>query len=765
MLSARRLIGPAPWLTLAWLALACAPLLAAPASTPSEEIVVNGRKKIHYRIPRADAPIRIDGVLDEEVWSRGLVLDVNNEIDPGKNIPSPVTTVAYLTYDDDHLYVAFRADDPEPQAIRAHLADRDTPFQDDWVGIMVDTFNDERNGYEFFVNPLGVQMDLTLNEVSSEDEEDAAWDAIWNSAGKIDDRGYVVEISIPFSSLRFQRAEGEQTWGLTPFRSYPRSRRHQIMGIAVDPDDNCLLCQVPKITGFAGATPGRNLEFDPTLTASRTDVRQSFPDGSLEDGDPEADLGLTARWGITPNLTFSGAVNPDFSQVEADAAQLDVNTQFALFFPEKRPFFLEGSDYFDTYLNVVHTRTVADPAWGAKLTGKEGRNGIGVFVAEDDVTNLLLPGSQRSRTAALNLPTTDAVVRYRRDLGDTSDVGMVVTHREGEGYRNSVYGADGLWRPTSTDRVRVQVLESQTEYPGAFAEANDLPVGSFDGRAIVAGYSHDSRNWNWYGRYDDIDPGFRADLGFLPQVGYSMKLAGMERRWWGDTDDWYTRIFAGIDWNRSEEPDGTVLEDELETWAGVAGPRQSFYFIDLGQRERTWNGVSFDEQFVYAEFEIRPTGSLSLHIGASVGDTIDFAHTRPADKIELTPNVTWKVGRRLELGLDHVFQRLDVEGGRLLEANLTQLRTVYQLNIRTFVRAILQYEDLTQNPELFDDPVSENEKQLFTQLLFSYKLNPQTVLFVGYSDNAFGTTLEERTIGLTRSDRTLFFKVGYALVL
>ncbi len=747
------------------LTLLSSPLLAAPAPTPYEEIVVNGRTKVHYRIPRADAPIRVDGVLDEKVWARGLVLDLNNEIDPGKNVPAPVSTVAYLTYDDDNLYIAFQANDPQPEAIRAHLSDRDTPFRDDFVGIMVDTFNDERNGYEFFVNPLGVQMDLTLNEVSSEEGENAAWDAIWSSAGKIDRQGYVVEMAIPFSSLRFQRTEGEQTWGLTPFRSYPRSLRHQILGVNVDPNDNCLLCQVPKVTGFAGATPGRNIEFDPTVTGHRTDVRQGFPGGPLANGSPEADLGLTARWGITPNLTFSSAVNPDFSQVEADAAQLDVNTQFALFFPEKRPFFLEGSDYFQSYLNVVHTRTVADPSWGVKLTGKEGRNGIGVFVAEDEVSNLLLPGSQSSSSASLGLATTDAVLRYRRDLGDTSDAGILVTHREGEGYRNSVYGADGLWRPTSTDRVRVQVLESRTEYPVAFAGANGLPQGSFDGRAVRAGYAHDSRNWNWYGRYEDIDPGFRADLGFLPQVGYSMKLAGLERRWWGDTGDWYTRFVAGTDWNRSEDSNGVLLEDELEAWIGVGGPLQSFYFLDVGHRKRTWKGVPFEGNFVYASAELRPTGGLSLQVQGSASETIDLANTRPADRIELTPSVTWNVGPRLQLGLDHTFQRLDVEGGRLIVANLTQLKTIYQLNIRTFVRAILQYEDLTRNPSLYIDPVPAGEEHLFTQLLFSYKLNPQTVLFLGYSDNSSGTELAEQTIDLTRSDRTLFFKIGYALVL
>ncbi len=743
------------------------PCLAAHAPTePFETVVTGGRSKPHYRIPRAETPIKIDGVLDEEAWQKGLVLDVNNETDPGKNVPAPVTTISYMTYDDDHFFIAFRANDPDPSAIRAHLADRDTPFRDDFVGIMVDTFNDERNGYEFFVNPLGVQMDLSLNEVSSENEEDEAWDAIWRSAGKIDEQGYVVEIAIPFSSLRFQRSDGEQTWGLTPFRSYPRSRRHQILGIKTDPDDGCLLCQVPKVTGFAGATPGRNIEITPTVTAHRTDVRTTFPEGPLESGDPDYDPGLTARWGITPNLTLTGTVNPDFSQVEADAAQLEENTQFALFFPEKRPFFLEGADYFETYMNVVHTRTVADPSWGLKLTGKEGKNGIGVFVAEDEVTNLLLPGSQQSRTTRLDVQTRDAVMRYRRDLSDTMDLGGVVTHREGDGYRNSVAGVDGLWRPNATERVRVQYLQSSTEYPGAFAAENRQPLGGFDGDAFRAGYSHDTQDWNWYGRYEKVDPGFRADLGFIPQVGYDTQLAGLERRWTGGKDDWWTRIFTGIDWNRSEQPDGTLLEDEVEAWTGVNGPLQSFYFLDIGHRKRTWKGVPFDGSFIFAQMEMRPTGSLYLALNGSFSETVDLANVRDADKIEVNPSVTWSPGRRLQLGLDHDFQRLDVKEGRLLEANLTQLRTVYQINIRTFVRAIFQYEQIERDPDLFLEKVLKRDEQLFSQLLFSYKLNPQTVLFLGYSDNAFGsTTLEERTIDLTRYDRTLFFKIGYAFVL
>jgi hypothetical protein len=738
--------------------------LTASGNAFAAETIPLLKEKPHYQIPRTRETVAIDGRIDEAAWSHALAVPISVEIDPAKNVTAPVTATAYLMYDEGHLYAAFRCQDPEPKAIRAHLTDRDTPWRDDWVGLMLDTFNDERRGYEIFVNPLGVQMDLSLTEAptSGGDKEDASWDGIWSSAGHVDETGYTVEIAIPYNTLRFQRSEGEQTWGILPFRSYPRSLRHQIATIALDPDNPCLLCQVPKMTGFEGATPGRNLELDPTATAHRTDARQDVA-RPLQTGRTESDLGLTARWGITPNLVLSGTLNPDFSQVEADAAQLDVNTQFALFYPEKRPFFLEGSDFFSTPFNVVFTRAVADPTWGTKLTGKEGANGLGVFVARDDVTSLLVPGSQFSRSATLDGPSTDAALRYRRDLGSSSAVGAVVTSRRGEGgYSNSVFGVDGLFRPTASDRIAVQALGSRSDYPVHLAAAGLQPQDSFDGSALRLSYNHDSNDWSWYGRHDVLSRGFRADLGFLPQVGYSYDLAGLERTWHPKEKTWYTRFALGGDWDLTRDANDTVLERELEFWVNLSGPLQSYYMIDGGRRSRFWNGRTFQQKFVNTYLEMRPSGSLSLSLSTNLSDAIDLVQTQAGKQVSLDPSITWEVGKRLRLGLDYHYQRLKVDGGTLFEADLTQLRTVYQINLRTFVRAILQYEDLTRDPVLYtSSKVTPRDQALFTQLLFAYKLNPQTMLFLGYSDNS---TANGR-IDLTRTDRTLFFKVGYALVL
>ncbi|MFL6197034.1 MAG: sugar-binding protein [Thermoanaerobaculia bacterium] len=733
-------------------------LLAAGLAAPA----VAAPEKPHYRIPKTGGEVKIDGRIDEEAWSHAIALPLAIEIDPGINVPAPVAGTAYLMYDEGYLYAAFRCDDPSPKDIRAHLTDRDEPFRDDFVGLMLDTFNDERRGYELFVNPLGVQMDLAMNEASSDDKEDANWDAIWTSAGQVGESGYTVEMAIPFKSLRFQKSDGEQTWGVMPFRSYPRSLRHQIALVAFDPDNNCTLCQLPKMTGFEGATPGRNVELDPTATAHRTDLREGFPSGGMNTGKVESDVGLTARWGITPNMVLSGAINPDFSQVEADAAQLDVNTDFALFYAEKRPFFLEGADFFSTPYNIVHTRTVADPTWGIKLTGKQGKDGIGVFVAQDEVTNLLVPGSQSSGTASLDGGSTDTALRYRRDVGSASMLGALVTKRQGErGYENTVYGVDGQLRPSASDRIVFQALGSRSAYPVQPGLAGVNPHDSLDGSAMRLGYSHDTQEWSIYARKEILSRGFRADLGFMPRVGYSFDLAGLERTWRPKEKTWYTRYSLGGDYDKATDANDTVLEEEWEFWASLAGPLQSFYNLDAGWRDRFWNGVTYRQQFVNASLEMRPTGALSLFAQAGVGDTIDFAHSRGADQIRLDPSISYSFGKRLRLGLDHHYQRLTVDGGELFTANLTQLRTVYQINLRTFVRAILQYEDLDRSRLYTAGDGPGRDKDLFSQLLFAYKLNPQTVLFLGYSDNQAG----DGQIDLTRTDRTLFFKVGYAFVL
>jgi len=735
-------------------------------------------EKTVYTITRSTSAITVDARLDEPAWADALSLELEYETYPGNNIPARVRTQCLLAYDDTHIYAAFRAYDPEPDLIRAHYTDRDTAFHDDFVGLMFDTFNDERRAYEFFVTPLGVQFDLVEDDVSH--TEDTSWDAIWDSAGRLTPEGYVTELAIPLNQLRFPRSEGVQTWGLDLVRHYPRDQELIFRLQPRDMDLSCHYCQVSKLTGLEGLEPGRTLAFYPTLTGVYTEARDEFPHGGFSTETSELDPGLTTRWGVTPNITLVGALNPDFSQVEADVAKLDINRQFTLFYPEKRPFFLEDADYFQTPIDAVYTRTVADPLWGARITGKEGGNAFGFFSAQDEVTNLIFPGAEGSSTTSLDESHLAGVFRYRRDVGEHSNIGALVTARQGaDGYENTVYGADGQIRLSDTDAVRFQLLGSSTAYPDQVAEEYDQPEGRFAGHAAFASYDHNSRNWWWGGIYEDMGRKFRADSGFVPQVDYRVVRAGVHRRWWAAEDAWYSKLGLGGDWDYTADQDGNKLEHEIEIWTNLEGPLQSRFEVGAGTRETVYQEVSFDQSFIGIFAKVAPSAHLDARCGIHVGDQLDFANVRNGSQVRISPRLTYRVGRHLSIGLDHTYQHLDVNAdglvghgspleGRLFRANLTQLRGVYQFNTRSFVRAIIQYADIDRTPDLYRDVVEENSRDLFGQFLYSFKLTPQTVLFLGYSENQHTFEDPHRgmdSLGLTRSDWTLFIKIGYAWLL
>jgi len=751
-----------------------AALLASPASRGGVQASAPSgpARAATYAVPRAPAPVKVDGVLDDAVWKVALAIELPYEFDPGENTPAPVRTECFVAYDEARLYVAFRAHDPDPSQIRAHLTDRDNAGRDDFVGLVLDTFNDERRGFQLFVNPLGVQMDASRNDVGNltdtggESTEDPTWDAIWSSAARITGDGYEVEIAIPFTSLRFPRLPGDQTWGFLALRSYPRNLRHQIGLVPVDRNRSCTLCQAAKLVGFAGIDPGRNLELDPTVTAHRTDEREAFPDGPLARGAVAGSGGLTARWGVTPNLSLNATLNPDFSQVEADTQQLTINTRFKLFYPEKRPFFMEGADFFTTPFNVIYTRTAVQPAWGAKLTGKDGPHALGFFVGRDDKTSLIFPSNQESDDntddRSYDEGNTVAGFRYRHDLGQFSTLGFLITDRQGVDYHNRLYGADGLLRLSPVGTLRFQYLGSATRSPNRVATDFGQPQGAFGGSALTVRYSHAARDWNVWSNYEDLARRFRADTGFIPRVDTRKEEGGIERVLYGAPGRWYTRwLFGTWDW-RIEDHDGVLTDQDLGIHTVLFGPRQSILFARLARQKEFFDGTTYDKTSGEFSFNIRPTGDLGLSLAGRLGDAVDYDNSRAGRIVRLAPGIAYDFGRRLHLQLDHTRETLDVSGGRLYQANLTQMRLVYQFTVRAFARAILQYNDTIRSADLYLDPVEPRTSELLSQLLFSYKVNPQTLVYIGYSDGR--TTEDTVSLDLTRKDRTIFFKIGYAWV-
>ena len=710
-----------------------------------------------HEVPVASSAIELDGRLDESAWSDAVRIPLAYEVSPGENVEPPVRTTCLVTYDDRHIYFGFEAEDPDPEQIRARYSDRDRAWSDDWVGIVLDTFNDQRRAYELFSTPLGVQIDAINDDVGG--NYDSSWNAIWDSAGQITDSGYEVEIAIPFNQIRFEASDGDQVWGFDALRSWPRQYRHHLGAFPRQRGANSYLSQAIKIRGMEGADPGSNLEVIPTLTSSRTDEREDA-DVDFSSGDPLTEVGASLRWGITPNMSVNAAVNPDFSQIEADAIQLAVNEQFALFFDETRPFFLEGADYFNTDLRLVYTRNVVDPNGAGKLTGKAGGHTWAVFTARDNTTNILVPGAEGSSSASYGLDNWSTTGRYRYDFGSSSTVGATVTDRRGGDYANSVYSTDLVYRITSQDQVRASYAWSHTEYDQQMQ--TDLGVGNqpINGSAVDLEYYHSARSWWARGTGLYLDEDYRSDLGFRPRVGYGQAAVSGAKVWWGEPGDFFQRNAWGVRGFHSERAGGGLLEQGASTWVNGSGPRESYGSIIAEIETKNFEGRDFDLVYGSTFLEAQATRNLSVAIEVDYGDWIDFEHARPATRTFVRPNVEYTFGRHLNADLRYTWSRLDVDGGRLFSVHAPELRLIHQFNTRAFVRLILQYRISDRNPDLYSEPVDSSAESLLTQLLFTYKINPQTAIYAGYSDNQFG----DDSFELTRLDRTLFMKLSYAWV-
>jgi len=705
---------------------------------------------------------RMDGVLDEPLWQQATKFELPYEIRPAENAPADVRTTVYLAENGEHLLIAFVAEDPDPSKIRAFLRDRDSAYHDDFVGVILDTFDDERRAYEFFVNPLGAQMDLINDEAHN--GEDDSWDGVWDSYGRITKSGYVVEMAIPFSTLRFPAGKSIQQWGADFVRTRPRAVRQQYSRIKTDRNTPCGLCQAGRIRGFAGIHPGSNLEINPTLTTTYSQGRDA-PGTPFTSEGIKFDPGVDAKWGPTPNMTLYGTINPDFSQVEADSGQLDVNNTFALFFPEKRPFFLDGADYFATTNQLVYTRNVNDPDIGLRLTGRNGAQAYGVFVARDTVTDLLLPGVRGSRLARYDGASNDGAFRYRYDVSKGLSLGALVTARTGDDYRNVVQAVDGKWQRGS-HTLTAQYMASNTQdpdYGGRLAHDSS-------GDAYSVQYDYSTRDWSILGFRNDFGDGFRADLGFIGQVGYVQDGGRITRHWWGDKDDVFNHITANARWASNRAQDGTLLDITRDLSVGANGPLQSYYELGYVEREKEWRGVRFQEKVPRLRVQLTPFGWLQLGVYVRDGHKVDLANTKLGHFVNISPSVTVNLGRSLSASIDHSYERISRDGGNVYVANLTDLRLSYQFSLRQRLRLAILRNDLKLDPSLFTQWVPEHQRAINTQLIYSYKITPRAALYAGYADGYFGGDVVAGTdeapifdyYPLFQSNRTLFMKLSYA---
>ncbi|HKI87289.1 MAG TPA: DUF5916 domain-containing protein [Thermoanaerobaculia bacterium] len=713
---------------------------------------------------KASGPIRIDGKLDDSGWKNAVRVTTFYEIKPGENVTPKVETEAFITYDDHFFYVAFRCSDPDPKQIRAPFVERDHVFSDqDFVGMMLDTRGTGRSALELFVNPRNI-VDDGINDDTTGDE-DFSPDLFWNSAVRLTARGWNAEIAIPFSSLRYKRG-AEQNWGIILFRNYPRDFRYEIASSKVPRGTTCFLCHERKLTGLRAVPDGRHLVVAPYATGNV----KSRPRGDL--GTPLATKGFAADGGVdlkfnpNENVTFDAAINPDFSQIESDTAQLSVNQRFALFYPEKRPFFLERSDLFTTPIQAVYTRSITSPNWGGRATGRLDGTAFTFLVTQDrGGGSVIIPGPLGSQFAPQDFNSTVAVGRARHGFG-RSYVSFLLTDREIQGGgHNRVYGPDFQWRPNDSDVVTGQLLFSDTLTPDRPDLANEWDGRHLASRALHLSWNHARRNYDFSFLHQDVGADFRADDGFVPQVGFRRDRVVVTYSFY-PTHSWFNRVRPLLAAAYIGEPGNGLLERRVFPGILLNGKHNFGSEIDwipetvrVGTRLLHRNYLSFD-------FEMQPSHILpSLSLAGSLGQAFDYANARVGrgGEVDVAMTVRPTIHLDLEPTVDRQWLDLplaDGRHGRLFTAQVERLKATYTVSSRTWVRLIVQYVDTRRNPSLYlNSGVSPRDGSLTGSALFGYRINWETVLYLGYGGS------DERAPGglLAHSGREVFFKVSYAI--
>jgi Domain of unknown function (DUF5916) len=712
-------------------------------------------------IRRAAGEITVDGKLGDPGWEGAARVDKWFETNPGDSVEPKVAHVGWLAYDDRFFYAAFEFADPEPGQIRAPYAERDNvPGTTDYGGVIIDTRNDRKSAQMFLANPRGIQYDALTNDAAG---EDSSPDFFWDSAASITDQGWVLELRIPFSSLRYDGDADPQTWGILLYRNWPRDFRYQMFSAKLPRGGNCFICRRNDLHGLEGLPRGGHVVAAPFLAASQLSLPEAGLGTPLEDGDAEAEPGLDVKWIPDPDLALDATLNPDFSQVESDAAQIAANERFALFFPEKRPFFLEGIDLFSTNFRAVHTRSITAPRWGARATGKWGDTAYTALVAEDRGGGLvIIPGRQESSFALQDFESLVGVARVRHDIGD-SYLSFLATAREiDEGGSNRVYGPDFRWQPNASDTVSGQFLLAESQTP----ERPDL-AAEWDGRRL-SGYAtdlwwaHSTSTIDWFVEYTDVDDEYRADNGFRPQVGYRTGFA--EAGYTFRPTGFLRRLRTFLIANYSEDHDGALLTSQISPGVGMDGRWNSFMRFRYAFDEVASGVETFEREQFHFQIDASPSRRISfVSLFGNVGEEIDFLHSRLGDGGTASLRVTVNATDHLELRLNGDRRWLDVRGadgrrGRLFTADVGRLRATYTFTARAYLRLIGQWVETENDPALFSFEVPERSGDFSGSALFAYKLNWQTVLFVGYGDNR--TLLDGDR--LEPANRQVFLKVSYA---
>lgn len=727
--------GGAAWSR--WGVLSIVSLFAVGGPSPaSADGIFQPQFKPTLRAERASGAIDVDGDLTDVGWQGAARATGFAEVQPGDQLAPPVESEAWITFDDQNLYVALLAFD-DPSAIRVSMRERDEIFSDDYFGIMLDPYGDLASGYELFVNPLGIQGDLRLTQGG--ENEDGAFDAVWSSKGRITDRGYQVEIAIPFASLRFPDS-AEQRWRINFWRDHQRDVRRRYAWAAINRDDPCWMCNWGTLTGISAIKPGS--AFDAIANAigkqSGTLRDTNAPDHGFENEDPDGEASLNLRYALSSNSTAELAINPDFSQIESDATQIDINQPFALFYSERRPFFQEGADLYGTWIDAVYTRSILNPELAGKFTARYGRLGVAYTLARDEDSPYIVPLREFTEGATVG-KSTSQIARVRRTFGENSFLGALVTDRRiedgGSGTIGSVDGALQFWKNLRFESQVALSRSVEPELPEAIPGGEDfrfdrdrhtvaLDGETLDGHAVYASLERSARRWNSDFDFWEYSPGFRTENGFTVQNDWR------QANWWNGVNfdpnhDWVKGWSPRFGFGRKWFYDGTLLQEWIRPHGQLELKYQTDLFFEHQRSNERWNGKVYEGIHATTvdwdtRFNERVAGGGGVSFGreiwrsfgddATLGKSLNVslnANLKPTSRFVVSPSYSYARLRRHD------------DGSTLYDGYILRTRLNYQFSRELSCRCVVEYNE-------FGDGLS-------LEPLATYRWNAFTVFYVGYS--------------------------------
>jgi hypothetical protein len=694
-------------------------------------------------IPRVSRPPALEDFLEMKpstAWE-GKLAKVDHFIQrvPSDGEPVSQRTEAYLGYDEKNLYAIFICFDNQPRNIRARLSRREDVFDDDTVELVLDTFHDHRRAYAFFSNPLGVQADALWTEGQ---DFDMSFDTVFETEAKITPQGFVVKMAIPFRSLRFASTD-PQTWGILLNRNILRNNESSFWP-QYSSRITGRLNQEGDALGLEHISPGHNFQLIPY------GIFRSYRDVDLRDvanprftqRDAFGQIGLDAKAVLKDKLVLDATGNPDFSQIESDDPQVTVNQRFEVPFPEKRPFFLENSNYFLTPITLLFTRRIVDPQWGVRLTGKDGPWAVGLLAADDASPGAeVAPGDPLFRKHAYF-----AVGRVSRDMGSQSSLGAMFTDREVGPYFNRVGGIDGRFKLNSNWVASFQGVASSTRCSDPLNSS--CTRGTYlAGPAAEVILQRDGRKLNYFMDYEDRSDGFRTFTGFDPQpdihnlydrLEYRFRPEGKHFISWGPMMEVYHTL----------DHEGNYLGSGYFPSVSAEFTGQTYLMVLYAKemellRPRDFRVLTSNQRYVRHTTEVKLDTSVyrpvSFHLDYRFGSRVNYdapdnvapflaGRTSVATTLTIRPSKSLRVDNTYLLLRLH--NRLGPFGG--MNNHIVRSKWNYQYNKRLAFRFIGQYNAVLANPAF---TFLETTRNLNADFLITYLVHPSTALYVGYNSN------------------------------